>query len=124
MARREEGSALTFVINLLVSATLISCSAWLARRWPVAAGFLVALPLASMIVLPMAHLQHSDGGNSFLLARSILLALPVSLTFFVPFLLAPRLGLSFWQAYAAGCLVLPLSFLAYRLARGVIGPGD
>ena len=115
---------MNFVINLLVSASLISFCAWLSRRWPVAAGFLVALPLASMIVLPMAHLQHSDTDDTFLMARSILLAIPVSLTFFVPFLLAPRLGLSFWQAYAAGCLVLPLSFVVYRLARGVLGTGS
>ncbi|MDJ0848830.1 MAG: hypothetical protein QNK04_10670 [Myxococcota bacterium] len=105
---------MTFVLNVLVSATVISFASWLSGRMPVAAGFLVAMPLATMLVLPLAHLQHGDSGEPFLLARSILVAIPISLTFFLPFLFAGRLQLSFWQAYALGCVALPLGYFVHR----------
>jgi hypothetical protein len=48
----------------------------------------------------------------------------VSVAFFIPFLLSERLNLSFWQAYAFGCLVLPLGFLVHRvIARLVMWAG-
>ena len=99
---------MTFALNVLVSALVISFSAWLSRRLPATAGFVVALPLASMLVLPLSYHQHGDAQSSMLLARSIFVAIPVSLTFFVPFLLSDRLGVGFWQAYALGCAALPL----------------
>ena len=109
---------MSFLANTLLSAVVISFAAWLSGRFPVIAGFIVAMPLASMLVLPLAYLQHGNAANTFLLARSILVALPISLTFFVPFLLADRLTLSFWQAYALGCALLPLGFIAYRALTG------
>ena len=103
-------------INVVVSALVISFAAWLSRRFPGTAGFMVALPLATMLVLPLSHLEHGDAKNTMLLAKSILLAIPVTLTFFLPFLASERLGLSFWQAYAAGCLILPVGFFLHRAA--------
>ena len=71
-----------------------------------------------MVVLPMAYLQHGRLENSFVLAKSILLAVPISVVFFLPFLLGGRLGLSFWPAYLAGCALLPLGFCLHQwLAR-------
>ncbi len=105
---------MTFVINVLVSATAISFASWLSGRMPTLAGFIVALPLATMLVLPMSYLQHGNPGQTVELARSILVAIPMTLTFFVPFLLTERLSLSFWQAYAAACTMLPLAFLVHR----------
>ncbi len=109
---------MTLALNVLISATLISFSAWLSRTSPVAAGFLVAMPVATLIVLPLAYLQNEDPGNAITLARSIFLAIPVSLLFFLPFLLSDRLGLSFWQAYAVGCAILPVGFFAHRSVTG------
>jgi hypothetical protein len=43
---------LAFAFNLIVSALVISTAAWLSRRVSAAAGFLVAMPLASLVVLP------------------------------------------------------------------------
>ena len=76
------------------------------------------MPLASMLVLPLAELQHGDSTKTFTMARSIFAALPVSLTFFVPFLVAERFGLGFWQAYALGCTMLPLAYLVQRALTG------
>ena len=99
---------MTFVLNVLISSLTIGLAAWLSRRSAALAGFIIAMPLATMLVLPMAHLQHGELETSLRLARSIFLAIPVSLAFFVPFLLSQRLGLSFWEAYGCACLLLPL----------------
>ena len=105
---------MTFVLNVLVSASVIGFASWLSGRMPGTAGFIVALPLATMLVLPLSHLQHGESGEPFLLAKSIFVAIPISLTFFLPFFLAGRLQLSFWQAYGLGCLALPLGYLVHR----------
>lgn len=100
--------------NLLFSATVIALAAWLSRTYPVLAGFIIALPLTTMLVLPLSHVQHDNPQNTFLLAKSIFIAIPVSLTFFVPFLVAPRLGLNFWQAYGAGCALLAVGYFVHQ----------
>ncbi len=107
------------VLNTLVSALIIGIAAWLSRRYPNTAGFIVALPLATMLVLPLAYLQHRDAGSVFEMARSILIALPITLLFFVPFLLRDRF--SFWGAYAAGCALLPLGYFLHRAVMRALG---
>jgi hypothetical protein len=100
------------VLNTLVSALVIGVAAWLSRRYPSGAGFLIALPLATMLVLPLAYLQHRDPGSAFQMARSILVALPITVLFFVPFLLRDRF--TFWGAYALGCALLPIGYFLHR----------
>jgi hypothetical protein len=107
------------VLNTLVSAIIIGVAAWLSRRYPVAAGFLIALPLATMLALPLAYLQHRDAGSAFQMARSILAALPITLLFFVPFLMRERF--SFWGAYALGCALLPVGYFVHRAIMRVLG---
>jgi hypothetical protein len=107
------------ILNTLVSALVIGVAAWLSRRYPSGAGFLVALPLATMLVLPMAYLQHRDPATVFQLARGILVALPITLLFFVPFLFRDRL--SFWGAYALGCALLPIGYFAHRAIMRALG---
>ena len=100
------------LLNTLISAVVIGLVAWMSRRYPSTAGFIVALPLATMLVLPLAYLQHRDADSVFEMARSILVALPITLLFFVPFLMKDRL--SFWGAYAIGCALLPLGYFLHR----------
>ncbi len=105
---------MNFVLNVVVSALVISFASWLSGRMPAQAGFFVALPIASMLVLPLSYLEHGDAESSFLLARSIFIAVPVSLCFFLPFLFVERVGASFWFAYGIGCALLPLGYVAHR----------
>jgi len=107
------------VLNTLVSALVIGVAAWLSRRYPVIAGFLVAVPLATMLVLPLAYLQHRDAGSAFQTARSILVALPFTLLFFIPFLMRDRF--SFWGAYAFGCALLPVGYFLHRAIMRALG---
>lgn len=111
---------MTFVLNLLVSACVISFASWLSGRFPTLAGFFIALPLATMIVLPLSYREHGSLESSILMANSIFVALPVTLLFFVPFLLSGKLGLSFWQAYGLGCLALPAGYWFHRIVTGAL----
>ena len=67
-----------------------------------------------MLVLPLSYREHGSAETSILLAKSIFVAIPISLAFFLPFLLANRFSLTFWQAYAFGCFALPLGFFLHR----------
>jgi hypothetical protein len=110
-------SIVVISLNVIVSACVIGFAAWLSGHFPGIAGFIVALPLATMLVLPLSQLQHGDSENTITFAKSIFMALPITLTFFVPFFVAERLGLSFWQAYALGCLALLLGYFLHRAVR-------
>ena len=107
------------VLNTLVSALVIGGAAWLSRRYPVTAGFVIALPLATLLVLPLAYLQHRDADSAFQMARSILVALPITILFFVPFLMRERF--SFWGAYALGCALLPVGYFVHRAIMRALG---
>lgn len=103
-----------FAFNLLISASVIATAAWLSRSFPVIAGFIVALPITTMLVLPLSHLESGSTENTVLLARSIFVAIPVSMTFFIPFLLSSRFGLNFWQCYGIGCGLLVIGFFLHQ----------
>lgn len=103
------------VFNIILAASVVTFASWLSRRFPVTAGFIVALPLSSMMVLPFSYMQTGETGNTLLLAKSIFTAVPVTMAFFIPFLLAEKLQLSFWQAYGLACVTLCLGFFVHRL---------
>jgi hypothetical protein len=102
------------ILRMLMAALVVGFASWLAGRFPITAGFIVALPLNTLLVLPFSYLQHGSAGNTTVLAKSIFTAVPVTLAFFIPFLLAERLRLSFWQAYALACLTLCVGFFVHR----------
>jgi hypothetical protein len=102
------------VVNVVLSALVIGVAAWLSGSFPRAAGFLVALPLATILVLPMAHLQHKDAESTVEFATSILIAIPVVMLFLLPLILALRAGWSFWLAYVVACLWLIPAFFLHR----------
>lgn len=89
-------------IKLLISAGVISFASWLSGKRPELAGFIIALPLASLLALAFSYAEHKDAAASIAFAKSILLAVPASWLFFLPFFVADRFQLSFWACYAIG----------------------
>ena len=75
---------------------------------------LLLVIVSAVAVLPLSFLEHGNTVNTIQLARSIFVAIPVTLMFFVPFLLSDRFSLSFWQAYALGCAALPAAYFLHR----------
>lgn len=98
----------------LVAAVLISFVSWLSGRKTGLAGFLTALPLTTLLALAFSHLEWGDAKQSVEYAKSVFVAIPVSLLFFVPFLLAEKLNLSFWTCYLFGVILLGVGYFIHE----------
>ena len=109
-----------FLINLALSATIISIVTWVSNKNPSLGGFLVALPISTMLVLGFSHAEYQDPVASIKLAKSIFAAIPLSLLFFVPFLFAERLGWSFWVQYGVGTGLLGAGYLIHRVVAPML----
>jgi hypothetical protein len=104
--------------NLFISAAVIAFATWLSKRHPATAGFVTALPITTMLVLVLGHVDGIALPQQVAFARSLILAIPLSASFLVPFLLAPRLGLSFWTAFAAGLVMLGAGYAVHKAVVG------
>jgi len=103
-----------FVLKAVIAGSVVSFASWLAGRNPALAGFFVALPISTAILLPMVYADSGSFAQTIAVARSVALAVPITLLFFVPFVLAERLGLGFWLAYPLAFACLAGGFLVHR----------
>jgi hypothetical protein len=110
---------MTTAINVVLSALVIGAAARLSGAFPRAAGFLVSLPLATMLVLPMAYLQGGDIDRTVAFATSILVAVPVVMLFVLAFVVAARFGMSFWTSYLLAAAWLLPGFYVHRYLAGL-----
>lgn len=103
-----------FAIKIAVSAGMIAFASWLSGKRPELAGFIIALPLMSLLALPFSMAEYRDPAASVRFAQSIFTAIPMSLLFFVPFLMAAKLNWGFWWLYGSGIALLAAGFLAHK----------
>ena len=101
------------VIKIIISVSVIVFSSWLSNKRPELAGFIIALPISTLLVLAFSYAQYNDPAASIKFAKSIFTAIPLSLLFFVPFLLADKLPLPFWGLYALGIALLAAGYFAH-----------
>jgi len=106
--------------KIIVAAVLISFVSWLSGKKTGLAGFLTALPLTTLLALAFSHLEWGDSKQSVEYAKSVFVAIPVSLLFFIPFLLAQRLQLSFWTCYSSGVALLGVGYFIHSYAIKVL----
>lgn len=108
------------VFKILFSACIIAFSSWLAGKRPELAGFIIALPLMTMLVLPFNFAEYQDPENTVTFAKSILVAVPLSLTFFIPFLFAGHImplapeGQGFWLVYGLGIACVGSAYFIHQ----------
>lgn len=98
----------------VVAAILISFVSWLSGKKTGLAGFLTALPLTTLLALAFSHMEWGDSKQSVEYAKSVFVAIPVSLLFFLPFLLAQKFNLSFWSCYVSGVVLLGFGYLIHN----------
>lgn len=92
------------IVRIGISALAIVAVAEVSRRYPRLGALLLTLPVVSILAFIMAWTRHHDLPAVSRLARETLVLVPLGLPFFVPLAFAERLGLGFWQAFAAGIL--------------------
>jgi len=73
-----------FIFKIIFSGLLIALASWLAGKKPVLAGFIIALPLMSMLSIVFTYAEYRDMAKVNQFATSILVAVPLSLAFFIP----------------------------------------
>lgn len=106
---------MTFFLKIIASAIIISFVSWLSGKKTGLAGFLTALPLTTLIALAFSQFEWRDSAQSVEYAKSIFIAVPISLTFFIPFLFAQKFDLGFWSCYILGIIFLGCGYFAHQL---------
>ncbi len=103
-----------FALKALLAGLIIAFSSWLAGQNPKMAGFIIALPIASLIAIAFVHLEHNSVEKTILYSKSILVAIPVSYLFFLPFFFAKQFNMNFWLIYGSGIILLTLGFFIHK----------
>lgn len=104
---------MVFVLKVLISGLIVAFASWLAGRKPVLAGFIVALPILSILSVVLSYWEYRDMARINQFAVSIFLAVPLSLTFFVPFFLNRWLKMNFTLTFASGLMCIVVFYSAY-----------
>jgi len=110
-----------FAMKVALASCVIAYSSWLAGRRPVLAGFIVALPLTSVLSILFAYAEHRDMQKVNEFAVSILIAVPLSLTFFLPFVLNRWLKLGFVPTFAISVLLVAVCYAATAAFKRMSG---
>lgn len=103
-----------FFLKTIFSGIIIAFCSWLSYKKPQLAGFIIALPLISIISLAFSYIEHQNKTQTIIFAKSIFVGVPASLLFFVPFLFSKYLTLNFWGLFCLGIVFLILGFFIHR----------
>ena len=104
-----------FIAKVLFSAVVISFASWLSIKKPVLAGFIIALPILSILSIAFSYAEHKNLDKTILFTKSIVIGIPASLTFFLPFFFAKTLGLNFLTTYCLALFFLIIGFIVHKL---------
>jgi hypothetical protein len=97
------------IARVAVVAITVVAVAEVSKRYPKYGALLLSLPIVSILAFVLTWFQHRDMPAVSRLARETLILVPLGLPFFVPFALAPRLGLDFWTSMLAGVVLASLT---------------
>jgi hypothetical protein len=103
-----------FFFKIFLSALVIAAASWLSGKYPKLAGFIIALPLATLIALVLSYTEHKNAETTITFAKSILIGVPASYFFFLPFFFAKSFNMNFWLIYATGLALLVVAFFIHK----------
>ena len=109
-----------FLSKVLLAALVIAFASWLSGKKPELSGFIIALPIASIIAIAFSYLEHKNTENTVIFAKSILVGVPVSYLFFLPFFFAKNLSMNFWLVYGLGILLLIMGYFVHKYITSLI----
>lgn len=101
------------ITRVVIVAIIIVSVAELSKRVPRYGALVLSLPIVSILAFLVSWFQHRDLNGISRIAREALVLVPLGLPFFIPFAIAPRVGLGFWSSLAAGILLAALSLGAW-----------
>ena len=62
-----------FALKVLLAALVIAFASWLSGKKPELSGFIIALPIASIIAIAFSFLEHKNTENTEYLQKAFLL---------------------------------------------------
>ena len=101
------------ILKILLSASIIAGISWYAGKNPSLAGFLIALPILSVLAISFSYFQYRDMEKINQFANSIVVSIPLSLLFFAPFILNRWLKWSFFPIILSGFILLFVGYLIH-----------
>ena len=109
-----------FLAKVLLAALVIAFASWLSGKKPELSGFIIALPIASIIAIAFSYLEHKNTENTVIFAKSILVGIPVSYLFFLPFFFAKNFNMYFWLIYGLGIILLLIGYFVHKYITSLI----
>ena len=109
-----------FLVKVLLAASVIAFASWLSGKKPELSGFIIALPIASIIAIAFSYLEHKNTENTIIFAKSILVGIPVSYLFFLPFFFAKNFNMNFWLIYGLGIILLLIGYFVHKYITSLI----
>ena len=109
-----------FLAKVLLAALVIAFASWLSGKKPELSGFIIALPIASIIAIAFSYLEHKNTENTGIFAKSILVGIPVSYLFFLPFFFAKNFNMNFWLIYGLGIILLLIGYFVHKYVTSLI----
>ena len=109
-----------FLLKVLLAALVIAFASWLSGKKPELSGFIIALPIASIIAIAFSYLEHKNTENTVIFAKSILVGIPVSYLFFLPFFFAKNFNMNFWLIYGLGIILLLIGYFIHKYITSLI----
>ena len=109
-----------FLAKVLLAALVIAFASWLSGKKPELSGFIIALPIASIIAIAFSYLEHKNTENTVIFAKSILVGIPVSYLFFLPFFFAKNFNMNFWLVYGLGIILLIMGYFVHKYITSLI----
>lgn len=110
--------SLFFCFKIIVATSVIIFASWLAGKKPHLAGFITALPLVSLVAIAFSYMDHKDLSITASYARSIIIAVPASWLFFLPFFFAEKWNMGFWISYVLGLILLSGGYFLHQYIMG------
>ena len=105
---------LFFLLKVIGAGIIIAFASWLAGQNPKLAGFIIALPLVSLIAILFSYYEHNDTEKTIMFTKSIFIAVPASSLFFLPFFFAKSLNMNFAIIYVSGLLLLVVGYFIHK----------
>lgn len=109
-----------FLAKVLLAALVIAFASWLSGKKPELSGFIIALPIASIIAIAFSYLEHKNTENTVIFAKSILVGIPVSYLFFLPFFFAKNFNMNFWLIYGLGIILMLIGYFVHKYITSLI----
>jgi len=109
---------LWWIIQAMTIGVLVMFVSSIMSKMPRAAAFALSFPITSVIAFVVSWLRFHDADAIARLAREILIIIPLTLVFFVPFIFLHRMGQNFWLALALGSIASAITMgLWFFLSR-------